>query len=64
MTEEFVKAMCKPGRGAETCRYLGMGAGGWRCLKFTTLREYIDNRAASGSLKAMGDNCPGLSDVA
>jgi hypothetical protein len=60
MTNEFVKATCKPGQQAATCRYLGCGADGWVCMKLTDLAPLLDSRAAEGSMSARADNCPGV----
>lgn len=57
--DAHVKTVCKPGHGAETCRYLAVDALGWDCLKLTSYKNYLDNRVASDTMVAKGDNCPG-----
>jgi hypothetical protein len=59
LTEEHVKLTCRPGTGAETCRYLTMGAAGWSCEKHTSLADQLDQRVAKESMVARGDNCEG-----
>lgn len=53
-----VKTVCKPGT-AECCRYLTMAPDGWSCEKFTGLKNILDARVAAGTIRAVGDNCPG-----
>lgn len=49
---------CKPGRMAETCRYLLMGPKGWECGKTDpSMKILIDSRVES--MNAQGDNCEG-----
>lgn len=53
--------LCRPGRGADTCRYLGGGAMGFECLKHQDgFRQEIDRRSAAGSMNANGNNCDGI----
>jgi hypothetical protein len=52
----WAKSVCLIGFGAETCRYLTMGASGWGCAKLSSLRPIIDARA---DMRAKGDNCEG-----
>lgn len=59
VTDEWAKQVCKIGHGAECCRYLTMGAGGWSCEKHGPLGRHLDNRVASQTITAQGDNCPG-----
>lgn len=54
-----VKAVCQPGQGAQTCRYLTMAPGGWSCEKLSALRNLLDWRVAEGTMIARGDNCEG-----
>lgn len=54
----WVDAVCKPGEGAVTCRYLGFSGHGWGCLKLDkTMRPVIVERAPT--MKSKGDNCTG-----
>ena len=60
MTEQHLTATCRPGT-AECCRYLAVGASGWLCLKLdASLRAHRDARVAAGTMRARGDNCPGV----
>ena len=56
MGNDFVKATCRPGRGADTCKYLMMSGAGWECAKITGMKAVIDVR---DDMTAKGDNCPG-----
>jgi len=56
-----VDAVCRPGAGALTCRYLAMGATGWSCEKHSSLAHALDERARLGTVVARGDNCEGRS---
>lgn len=56
---DHVKAVCRPGIGAGTCRYLVAGHRGLECAKHTTLRAQIDARVDAGTFVAQGDNCLG-----
>lgn len=56
LTEDHVKEVCRPGSGAETCRYLTMSRG-WSCAKLSAgLRLTLDSRE---DMVARGDNCEG-----
>jgi hypothetical protein len=57
-TDEYRASVCKLGRGHECCRYLTMGADGFKCAKRTSLRFTIDARAST--MNAQGDNCDGI----
>jgi hypothetical protein len=59
MQDEFVNSTCKP-LTTECCRFLGMSAHGWQCLKLTELAQKINQRVAAGTFRATGDNCPGV----
>lgn len=60
MTEDHVTSTCQPGK-LECCRYLALGAGGWQCLKLDdAMRSLLDARVAAGTIRARGDNCPGV----
>lgn len=54
-----VSDVCKIGKGAETCRYLAVGADGWSCEKLTPLKAYLDKRVEAGTIRAQADNCDG-----
>lgn len=56
--DDYRDTTCKIGQGAECCRYLTVGAGGWSCAKPTAMRHAIDNRLKD--IKAKGDNCDGV----
>lgn len=56
-----IAELCRPGRGADTCRYLLGGPGGLECGKHQDgFRQEIDRRSAEGTMVAKGDNCEGL----
>ncbi|MCZ7405025.1 MAG: hypothetical protein O8C67_08855 [Candidatus Methanoperedens sp.] len=56
--DNHVKSVCKPGRLAETCRYLLMGPHGWECGKTDlATKMLIDSRV--GCITAKADNCEG-----
>jgi len=56
--DNHVKSVCKPGRLAETCRYLLMGPHGWECGKTDpSMKLVIDNKVHGMTAKA--DNCEG-----
>jgi len=57
--DDVVFSTCKPGKGAETCRYLAMGSEGFECLKKTDLKWNLDARVAADNIVARGDNCEG-----
>jgi hypothetical protein len=60
----YVREVCKIGRGHECCRYLVCGQSGFECMKKTEgLREYIDQRALAGQMTARADNCAGMSGL-
>lgn len=54
-----VRSICKIGQGAECCRYLTMGGGGWSCEKLNPEgKAMLDARVAG--MTAKGDNCDGM----
>jgi hypothetical protein len=56
MTEEWLNTVCKFKQGAKTCRYIGLGAEGFMCMKTdASLRAAVDARA--DKMSAKGDNC-------
>jgi hypothetical protein len=62
LSEEFIKVTCQPFT-ENTCRYLGADANGWCCTKLNpSIAPYIDRRVAAGTMRATGDNCPGVPD--
>lgn len=61
INEDLVKETCKPGT-KDCCRYLMMGSG-WECAKLTGLKYLLDARVAEGSIRAVGDNCPGVENI-
>ena len=61
--DEYVEKFCKPGRGAETCRYLLMGKGGWECAKDSEFQELVEKNFEKGIMVARGDNCAGITNV-
>jgi len=54
-------SVCLYGKGEKTCRYLGIGASGFFCMKkdkfLKNLADVEANRG--GGTKARGDNCEG-----
>lgn len=59
LTKDHVNAACRPGMGAETCRFLTMSAKGWCCEKFSQLAGHLNRRVAEEDINARGDNCEG-----
>lgn len=55
--DEHVKNVCKIGQGAECCKYLLLGSGGFECGKLTA-KETID-KLWNSTKNAQGDNCEG-----
>lgn len=56
-----LESVCKVGQGAATCRYVTGQALGICCVKkVQSLKDHLDQRAATGSITARGDNCSGL----
>ena len=46
------------------CRYLGGSPVGWKCLKLDeNLKKLLDDRVASNTMNAKGDNCEGKEDL-
>jgi hypothetical protein len=67
ISDDHVNAVCQPGEGAKTCRYLCMGVrsdgkSGWQCAKHSNLQEYIDAKVRLNAIHAHGDNCEGRSN--
>jgi len=60
LSDKQASEVCGLGKGGKCCRYLGMGQGGWRCLKHSEFRATIDARFAAGQMAAQGDNCDGF----
>jgi hypothetical protein len=57
--DKWAREVCLVGKGEICCRYLTMAPGGWSCAKHTSLRTLLDNRVATKTMHARGDNCPG-----
>lgn len=60
--EEHVEIVCQPGKGEETCAYLGLGTGNFMCLKSTSFEIVIASRVVAKKLTAQGNNCSGPPD--
>lgn len=61
---EYIKTVCKIGRGELCCRYLTVGKDGFRCAKHSPLKAVLDARVSQMTAKA--DNCggfPGAKDL-
>jgi len=58
--DDHLHKICKLGQGSACCSYLGLMPDGMHCLKGTNLEAEINQRRSTGSIGAMGDNCPGL----
>jgi hypothetical protein len=56
---EHAKNICQVGQGSNCCRYLTMALDGWSCEKHSSLKSYLDFRARTGMMHAIGDNCEG-----
>ena len=56
-----MKEVCRPGNGAETCRYLTVGGAGLSCEKLSMLGLTIDMRV--DKMVAKGDNCAGMASL-
>jgi hypothetical protein len=63
LTEDHVKSVCRPGADHDTCRYLAMSPKGWSCEKHSSLAQLIDDRVASKTIVARGDNCTGRASI-
>jgi len=58
-TMEHVASVCRPGAGAETCRYLTIDDG-WACaVGNPKLVAFIEARAKEGRMTARAVNCSG-----
>ena len=62
-TTDEVKALCKPGAGAETCVWLAMGADGWQCME-KSRPVPLWERWARGETNAKRDGCERVRDWA
>lgn len=58
MDADKVKEICKPNQ-IDCCSYLAVDPTGFICCKTNSLKFIIDQRRAEGTMRAMGDNCPG-----
>jgi len=65
VADEYAVKVCNIGKGAETCRYLIVGAGGFECGKDSEFKEAIDKKFEGGVrvMVAIGDNCAGITNV-
>lgn len=52
--------VCLVGHGAECCKYVLCGAGGFECAKGTPYAAHLDSRK---DMSAKGDNCNGTDDI-
>lgn len=60
LSDSWTVNTCKRGQGAETCSYLMMGPLGWHCAKENAgFCKLIDEKRATGNIRAMADNCSG-----
>ena len=61
---EHIKTTCKIGQGAECCKYLVMGGGGFECMKATPEgKATIDKNWEATPHVSQGDNCEGKKDL-
>lgn len=60
--DEHIKNVCKIGQGAECCKYLLLGSGGFECGKISEWKEVVDKEWDS-TKTAQGDNCEGKIDL-
>lgn len=59
---EYIDSTCKIGQGADCCRYLMVGFGGFECGKDDPrAKRTIDARCEADTFKSLGDNCEGWS---
>ena len=54
-----LRELCRIGQGAECCRFLMCGAGGFECGKHTEFADILNQRVEIGDMNARGDNCEG-----
>ena len=56
ITNEEAKDVCRLGQMVACCAFLGMGAGGWECLKADPkCRITLERRLRNGSMNAKGE---------
>lgn len=61
---EYIKQVCKIGRGADCCKYLVGGTKGLECMKFyPSMKKLIDKNWAKTEHVAQGDNCEGQENL-
>lgn len=53
---------CAIGQGKKCCAFIGSADGAWQCLKGTEAEATVRQRLAEKSMRAQGDNCPGLNE--
>ncbi|HUU66617.1 MAG TPA: hypothetical protein VMW57_04950 [Methyloceanibacter sp.] len=59
-TSTHVTTVCRPGAGAETCRFLAMDGYGWACARGNgDLEAYIEEQMKRALMTATGANCSG-----
>ena len=58
--DQHRRAVCKIGRGVDSCRYLTLGTAGWDCERNTAMGLILDHKAESGEMIAQGKNCEGV----
>jgi len=60
---DHVAEFCRPGYGKNTCRYIASDSDGWICVKhMPSVASVINMRIITDSMRAQGDNCPGLKE--
>lgn len=53
--------VCRIGQGADCCKYLVMGAHGFKCMKINeSTKVLIDDNWVRNHHVAQGDNCDGI----
>ena len=56
IADDNVEQGCRLGQGAGCCAFLGIGAGGWECLKADSkCRITLERRLRNGSMNAKGE---------
>jgi hypothetical protein len=59
ISKDDAAGRCQLGKGRDCCSFLGIGPGGFVCLKESIFEPTIILRRAEGSIRAMGDHCQG-----
>lgn len=60
ISRDWLRDVCKIGKGASCCRYVAVGEQGFRCLKGTRLQSLLDKKAVDKEIVAQSNNCAGL----